>query len=180
MEYKPNHGMRVRNFGLLMAGPLPLEHLPSPSIMKSRPPRRERQRMFAAGPATNIFAAIILMILLGQVAGQFEAADPGVHSSQIVVDSAVPERAGLEAWDVIIAINGTEISDADDFSTVMDTLEANQTVNMEIIRYSSGSSEILIVNLTDKYQYYLDLGWDEETLNAMEIKQEMPFWVYKT
>ena len=53
----------------------------------------------------------------------------------------------------------------------MDTLEANQTVNMEIIRYSSGSSEILSVNLTDKYQYYLDLGWDEETLNAMEIKQ---------
>ena len=165
------HGMRVRNFGLLMAGPLPLGAFAEPEYNEiANSPRRERQRMFAAGPATNIFAAIILMILLGQVAGQFEAADPGVHSSQIVVDSAA-ERAGLEAWDVIIAINGTKISDADDFSTVMDTLEANQTVNMEIIRYSSGSSEILSVNLTDKYQYYLDLGWDEETLNAMEIEQ---------
>ena len=38
--------------------------------------------MFAAGPATNIFAAFILIVLLGQVAGQFSAADPGVHSAK--------------------------------------------------------------------------------------------------
>ena len=54
------HGMRVRNFGLLMAGPLPLGAFAEPEYNEiANSPRRERQRMFAAGPATNIFAAFI-------------------------------------------------------------------------------------------------------------------------
>ena len=135
------HGMRVRNFGLLMAGPLPLGAFAEPEyneIVNS--PRRERQRMFAAGPATNIFAAFILIVLLGQVAGQFSAANPGVHSSQIIVDSGADE-AGLEAWDVITEINGTTISDADDFANVMEELSAGQIVPMEVVRYGNGSTE---------------------------------------
>ena len=57
------HGMRVRNFGLLMAGPLPLGAFAEPEYTEIvNSPRRERQRMFAAGPATNIFAAFILII----------------------------------------------------------------------------------------------------------------------
>ena len=72
--------MRVRNFGLLMAGPLPLGAFAEPEYNEiANSSRRERQRMFGGWTATNIFAAIILMILLGQVAEQFEAADPGVH-----------------------------------------------------------------------------------------------------
>ena len=152
------HGMNVRNFGLLMMGPLPLGAFAEPEYSEiSKSPRRERQRMFAAGPATNIFAAFILMIVLGQVAAQFAAADPGVHSNQIVVDSGADE-AGLEAWDVIISIDGNEIENADDFANVMDDLSAGQTVPMEVIRYENGSTEILQVNLTDKYEYYLDMA----------------------
>ena len=75
--------------------------------------------MFAAGPATNIFAAFILIVLLGQVVGQFSAADLGVHSSQIIVESGADE-AGLEAWDVITSINGTEISSSEDFADLME------------------------------------------------------------
>tara|TARA_B100000700_G_scaffold253868_1_gene285881 strand:+ start:2120 stop:3280 length:1161 start_codon:yes stop_codon:yes gene_type:complete len=165
------HGMRVRNFGLLMAGPLPLGAFAEPEyneIVNS--PRRERQRMFAAGPATNIFAAFILIVLLGQVAGQFAAANPGVHSSQIIVDSGADE-AGLEAWDVITEINGTAISDANDFANVMDELNAGQIVPMKVVRYSNGSTEVLMVNLTDKYDYYIDLGYDEELLESMGVEQ---------
>jgi membrane-associated protease RseP (regulator of RpoE activity) len=165
------HGMRVRNFGLLMAGPLPLGAFAEPEYSEiSNSPRRERQRMFAAGPATNIFAAFILMIILGQVAGQFEPADSGVHSSKIIVESGAAE-AGLEPWDVIIAINGSDIDDTQDFVNVMDGLTAGQTVPMEIIRYSTGSQETIEVNLTDKYAYYIDLGWNVETLESMGIEE---------
>jgi len=169
------HGMRVRNFGLLMAGPLPLGAFAEPEyneIVNS--PRRERQRMFAAGPATNIFAAFILIVLLGQVAGQFSAADPGVHSSQIVVDSGADD-AGLEAWDVITSINGTEISNSDDFTNLMGELSAGQIVPMEVVRYSNGTTETLMVNLTDKYDYYIDLGYEEELLESMDIEPGDPF-----
>ena len=165
------HGMRVRNFGLLMAGPLPLGAFAEPEyneIVNS--PRRERQRMFAAGPATNLFAAFILIVLLGQVAGQFAAANPGVHSSQIIVDSGADE-SGLEAWDVITEINGTAISNANDFANVMDELNAGQIVPMKVVRYSNGSTDVLMVNLTDKYDYYIDLGYDEELLESMGVEQ---------
>ena len=165
------HGMRVRNFGLLMLGPLPMGAFAEPEYSEiSNSPRRERQRMFAAGPATNIFAAFILMIILGQVAGQFEPADSGVHSSKIIVESGAAE-AGLEPWDVIIAINGSEIDDTQDFVNVMDGLTAGQTVPMEIIRYNNGSQETIEVNLTDKYAYYIDLGWNVETLESMGIEE---------
>ena len=165
------HGMRVRNFGLLMAGPLPLGAFAEPEYSEIvNSPRRERQRMFAAGPATNIFAAFILIVLLGQVAGQFSAADPGVHSSQIIVESGADE-AGLEAWDVITSINGTEISSSEDFADLMEGLSAGQIVPMEVVRYSDGSEETLMVNLTDKYDYYLELGYEEDLLDSMGIKQ---------
>jgi len=165
------HGMRVRNFGLLMLGPLPMGAFAEPEYSEiSNSPRRERQRMFAAGPATNIFAAFILMVILGQVAGQFEAANAGVHSSKIVLDSGADE-AGLEPWDVIIAINGSQITDTGDFIVVMDGLTADQNVPMQVIRYSNGTEETLQVNLSDKYAYYLELGMDAETLESIGIEE---------
>ncbi len=164
------HGMRIRNFGLLMLGPLPLGAFAEPEhseIVGS--PRRERQRMFAAGPATNIFAAFLLMVLLGQVAGQFAAAAPGVHSSQIIMDSGADE-AGLEAWDVIIAIDGQDVHDTEDFTRVMDGLSSGQEVEVVVIRYADGSQETIVVNLTDKHAHYIELGWDEESLAQIGIE----------
>ena len=46
----------------------------------------------------------------------------------------------------------------------MDGLSAGQIVPMEVVRYGNGTTETLMVNLTDKYDYYLDLGYDEECL----------------
>ena len=42
-------------------------------------PSKERMRMFAAGPATNIFAAVVCLIFLGGLAGQFVANDSKKH-----------------------------------------------------------------------------------------------------
>lgn len=164
------HGMRVRNFGLLMLGPLPLGAFAEPEhseLLES--PRRDRQRMFAAGPATNLFAAIILMILMGSIAGQFVAADPGVHSRAIIVDTGA-EEAGLEPWDVIVSINNTNVSNTDDFALIMDDLSANQTVPIQVIRHGNSTLEEINVTLTDKYDYYLELNYDPETLEQLDIE----------
>ena len=54
------HGMRLRSFGLLLLGPLPLGAFAEPEYNElTRAPRRERQRLFAAGPSTNIFMAFL-------------------------------------------------------------------------------------------------------------------------
>ena len=53
----------------------------------------------------------------------------------------------------------------------MDELQANQTVHMEVIRYSSGVNETLQVNLSDKYEHYLDLGYSEDLIESMNIEK---------
>ena len=86
------------------------------------------------------------------------------------MDSGADE-AGLEAWDVITSINGTEISTSDDFANLMEDLSAGQIVPMEVVRYNDGSEETLMVNLTDKYEYYLELGYEEDLLDSMDIER---------
>ena len=58
------HGMRIRSFGLLQLGPLPLGAFAEPQYEElTNAPSKERMRMFAAGPATNIFAAVVLSLI---------------------------------------------------------------------------------------------------------------------
>ena len=173
------HGMRVRNFGLLLLGPIPLGAFAEPEhseIIES--PRRERQRLFAAGPATNILSALILMVLMGSLVGQFAAADSGVHSSRIIKETGAAtavnsdgENAGLNPWDIIIEIDGAPIIDTDDFSDKMGQLSSGDTVEMEVVRYDTGNQETILVNLTDKYAYYLELGWSTEMIESQGIEE---------
>ena len=169
------HGMRVRSFGLLLLGPLPLGAFAEPQAEElTKAPSRERQRLFAAGPATNLFAALICMILLGVVASQFTANVQGVHAQSMVVDSGADE-AGLEPYDSIISINGSATSDLNAFSSVMDGLQPNQSVPMLIKRASNGEDVLLNVTLGSKYQHYLDLGWQKEDLEAAGIEENSSF-----
>ena len=83
------HGMRVRSFGALVVGPLPLGAFAEPQAEElMRAPPRERQRIFAAGPGTNIFASMLLLLLLGFAGHHIVASDDGVYAQGIVVDSA--------------------------------------------------------------------------------------------
>jgi Predicted membrane-associated Zn-dependent proteases 1 len=85
------------------------------------------------------------------------------------VDSGA-EQAGLEPWDVILSIDGEEVATTDDFSETMSELSANQTVVLQVKRYNDSTIENLNVTLTDKYQYYLDLGVDSEALDNLGIE----------
>lgn len=169
------HGMRVRSFGLLMLGPLPLGAFAEPQAEElTKAPSKERQRLFAAGPATNLFAALICMLILGVVASQFGASIQGVHAQSLVVDSGADE-AGLEPYDSIISINGSETPNLNAFSSVMSELSPNQSVSMIINRASSGEEVLLNVTLGSKYQHYLDLGWQEDELKAVGIEENSSF-----
>ena len=95
------HGMRIRSFGLLQLGPLPLGAFAEPQYEElTSAPSKERMRMFAAGPATNIFAAVICLIFLGGLAGQFVASESGVHVTGIVQDEGA-DIAGLQPLSLI-------------------------------------------------------------------------------
>ena len=169
------HGMRVRSFGLLMLGPLPLGAFAEPQSEElTKAPNRERLRLFAAGPSTNIFACVICLIILGGLAGQFAASQPGLHPQGIVEESGAAD-SGLRAYDTIITIENNTVEDLSDFSSTMDSYTAGDQITMVVIRHDTGVQETIIVNLTDKYQHYLDEGYNEELLVQYNIQKGDPF-----
>jgi len=163
------HGMRVRAFGLLQLGPLPLGAFAEPQSEELlQAPRRERLRMFAAGPATNIFAAMILLLLLGGLASQFAAAEEGVHIRGVVVGTGA-EEAGLEPWDRIVAIDDLAIVDDTSFTEALSTLEAGETVTLTLVNLE-GETRTTEAWLSDKREHYAEDGWTEAQLDANGIE----------
>lgn len=164
------HGMRVRSFGLLMLGPIPLGAFAEPAGEElMRAPSNERQRMFAAGPSTNLFACVFCILVLGGLAGQFVAAAPGLHAYGIVAESGADE-AGLMPFDVITHIEGKSMADIEDFQSVMDEHRAGQVVNLTVISQQTGQTSTLSLNLSDKHQHYIEAGYDAEYLSEVGIE----------
>ena len=168
------HGMRIRAFGLLQLGPLPLGAFAEPQYEElTNAPSKERMRMFAAGPATNIFAAIVCLMFLGGLAGQFVASDDGVHVRGIVQEEGA-YNAGLEPWDTIQSIDGQAVTNVDDFYDIMTVYSANDTIAITVM-HQNGQVETLNATLSDKYDYYVDLGWSKSNLEGLGIERGDPF-----
>jgi membrane-associated protease RseP (regulator of RpoE activity) len=168
------HGMRIRAFGLLQLGPLPLGAFAEPQYEElTNAPSKERMRMFAAGPATNIFAAIVCLMFLGGLAGQFVASDDGVHVRGIVQEEGA-YNAGLEPWDTIQSIDGQAVTNVDDFYDIMAIYSANDTIAITVM-HQNGQVETLNATLSDKYDYYVDLGWSKSNLEGLGIEKGDPF-----
>jgi serine protease Do len=56
----------------------------------------------------------------------------------VELDSAAFE-AGIQTGDVITAVNGTEMNDADDFEKWIGTASVGSTARITLMRYGSGS-----------------------------------------
>lgn len=162
--------MRVRSFGLLQLGPVPLGAFAEPQSEElMRAPRRERLRMFAAGPATNLFAAMALLLLLGGLAGQFSAADDGVHIRGVVVGSGA-EEAGLAPWDRIVSIDEEAIVNDADFRDALDGHEAGDTVVLRLVNLE-GTERTTEAVLSDKRAHFAEDGWTTQQLDAAGIEE---------
>ena len=168
------HGMRIRSFGLLQLGPLPLGAFAEPQAEELfKAPRKERQRMFAAGPATNLFAALLMLMLLGGLATQFVAEEEYIHVQGIVVEGGA-EEAGMQPWDTLVSIDGVPVHTTDDFRSILQGYSSNDTVDLVVI-HQDGTRDTLQATFGDKHQYYLNLGWSEDALKNLEVQPGDPF-----
>ncbi len=154
------HGMRLRSFGLLQLGPLPIGAFAEPEEKEmDRAPRRDRLRLFAAGPSINIFVTYVVLALLCSVASGMAAENSGVHARGIVVGEGA-EEAGLLPFETITHIDGNEISDYSDFSDEMDVLSAGDVAQLTVLSRAdsedSWSERNITVTMGDSYQYYID------------------------
>ena len=164
------HGMRIRSFGLLQLGPLPLGAFAEPQYQElHKAPRKERMRMFAAGPATNLFAAFICLMLLGGLAANFTSNSENPHIRGVIKDAGAYE-AGMQPWDTIIQIDGVGVDGVEGFQTILQNYLANDTITVDLM-HEDGSLESIELVLTDKYDYYIDLGWSPSNLEISGIEQ---------
>ena len=173
------HGMRVRSVGVLMLGPFPAGAFVEPEyeeLMKA--PRRERARLFAAAPATNLFAAFFSWLLICLLATQFAVVNPGVHASGIVEDSAAAE-SGLEPWEIITHFNGTSVDSAMDMTELLDTHSAGDTVDLIVLSHPDAGGErterVVSVTLTSKLDYLHSQNATEEQIEFLEVDEESAF-----
>ena len=154
------HGMRLRSFGVLQLGPLPMGAFAEPEESEMwRAPRRERLRLFAAGPSINIFATYLILILLSSVASGMIAENEGVHARGIVRGGGA-EEAGLLPFETITHIDGDRIGGYSEFSSEMDGIAAGDEAVLTVVSWSddseSWSERKIVVTMGDRYQYYID------------------------
>lgn len=169
------HGMRVRSFGLLMLGPLPLGAFAEPEAEELfKAPRRERARMFAAGPSINIYAALFTWLLIGALATQFAAADPGVHASAII-EGTPADEAGLEPWEIITHLNGTAVTTSAEMSDALASHSAGETVQLDVLSRPDADGvrvgRTVELVLADKYEYHQQQNISEEDLASSGIEK---------
>jgi membrane-associated protease RseP (regulator of RpoE activity) len=155
------HGMRIRSFGLLLAGPIPVGAFAEPQMHEMvRAPRRERIRLYAAGPSINIIATYLALIMLSGAASGLVAGHPGVYATGVIAEEGA-EEGGLLPYEIIIRIEGVRISDHSDFSEQMDLLSSGEEVTFTKLSHpnSEGLRTVrdISVTLGDRYQYYIGL-----------------------
>jgi membrane-associated protease RseP (regulator of RpoE activity) len=122
--------IRIRSLGVIfLIFPIGAFVEPEEEEMRALP-RRERARLFAAGPATNILLAILFGVLFSSV--MMSAVTPvreGVGIVGFPEEIPSPARvAGMQPYTVITNINGTPIRSFADFSTVLTAADLNSTI----------------------------------------------------
>ena len=175
------HGMRVRSFGLLIFSLIPIGAFAEPEYTEvTKAPKRERMRIYAAGPAVNIVFSIILVSILAVSIDGVNPSIQGAYSPAIVADGPANE-SGLEPYDIIIEVNNESISNAEDLRDILDSSKAGDTLLLTVLKYNGTNvteweeRNIIEVELGDQYEYYLSKNASEDDLERLGISPEDPF-----
>ncbi len=94
-------------------------------------PRRERARLYAAGPATNLVLAVLFAFLFSTV--MMTSVAP-VHNGVGVVGftpSSPSQNASIQPYTVITSLNGTVVDSLADFQTILASTHPNETVPVQ-------------------------------------------------
>lgn len=145
--------MRVKSLGLLFFV-IPVGAFVEPDEEDlERSTTREKNRVFAAGPTSNIVLALVAGALLSVgFMGNMAVANGG---EGIIVTTIEPgsaaETAGLHQGDVLTHFNGQRVPDRDAYTEAVNRTRAGQTVTLDWLR--DGVPMHATTTLGDKYAY---------------------------
>ncbi len=144
--------MKVKSMGVLLCV-IPVGAFVEPSARDmEKADRKVRRRVFAAGPMSNIVAALFFAMLFSW--GFMASAEPVVDGILVleVVEDSPADYGGIEPGMVIYTFNGSEVPDGEPFTEAIGDTHPNQTV---IVQLLDGKQHLEVsVTLADKYAYY--------------------------
>ena len=173
------HGMRVRSVGLLMLGPFPAGAFVEPEFEElTKAPRRERARLFAAAPATNMYAGLLSWLLICLLASQFSVINPGVHANGIIEDTAAAD-SGLQPWEIITHFDGTPVPTAGEMTEQLDAHSAGDTVNLTVLSHPNENQlrteRVINVTLSSKWDYLKSQNMTDSEIESMGVDEDDAF-----
>ena len=173
------HGMRVRSVGLLMLGPFPAGAFVEPEFEElTKAPRRERARLFAAAPATNMYAGLLSWLLICLLASQFSVINPGVHANGIIEDTAAAD-SGLQPWEIITHFDGAPVPTAGDMTEQLDARSAGDTVNLTVLSHPNENQlrteRVINVTLSSKWDYLKSQNMTDSEIESMGVDEDDAF-----
>lgn len=114
---------------------------------------RQKNRVFAAGPTSNIVLATVAGILLSTLfLGQMVVAQDGAGVVVASVeDESAADLAGLESGDLLTQINGVTVTSRAQYTELLRNMSAGDRVDIVLIR--DGETRTTTAVLGDRYEY---------------------------
>lgn len=129
-------GIGVKDTGLLLLAVIPGAFVEPDEESFKKARRSSQTRVYAAGSATNIVFALVVLAVLANAPAflslSYDQTPSGVLVSE--VKGASPADGILRTWDVIVSINGTAVNDTLTLSQVLKSTTPNSTVPIGLIR----------------------------------------------
>ncbi len=146
-------GVKVQSVGaIFVVVPIGAFVEPDEDGMRALPPR-QRSRLYAAGPATNLILALLFGFLFCTM--MITAVSP-VHDGVGIVGftpQSGADNAGMQTYTVITNVNGTVVNTFSDFSSALARVHPNETIPVQAYLPSAGT-----------YRWYnVTLGYDPAT-----------------
>ena len=158
--------MRVKSLGLVFFI-LPIGAFVEPhdeDLLKAT--TREKNRVFAAGPTSNIVLAVVAGVVLSTMfVGAMKPVNDGNGVVIIGVEEGEPAQlAGLQAADLVTEIGGRAVGDRRSFSEVLNQTPSGQPV--EIVYFRDGVERRTTALPADRYDHLREIAPELE--NAPE------------
>lgn len=140
------NGIPIKSAGvLLLVLPLGAFVEPGEQLQDAKP--ITKAKVFSAGPFANILAMLLIMLLISQQLTGVAVKVQGVGITA-VMSSSPAEKAGIQPGDIIVRVDDVEITNLQQFLSVMASKKAGEKVTLTL----SGGREVAVI-LADKYSY---------------------------
>ncbi len=134
-------GIKVRSVGaIFLVVPIGAFVEPDEDELRALPPR-QRARLYAAGPGTNILLAVLFGFLFSTIMLSAVApAHNGVGIIGFTDTNSGAEKAGIHSYTIITNVNGTPVNSYSDFVGAMALVKPNTTIVVQTYDPATGTT----------------------------------------